>query len=183
MRRLRLCATVLFALTLLGAVGVGSAMWRDGYRLYAVRTGSMTPTYPTGGVVLDAPARPHRLAHGNVITFQTVNGLVTHRIVGTTKLGFITKGDANRTADVGSVSQRHVLGRVVAGTAFGGYLLVFAQQPEGLASLALLLVSSYLAWSIFFDDTSSSEQPAALHRRRRHWRGLEPPLATEAADA
>ncbi len=47
----------LLAALAISLVCVGLVGWHQGYRLYAVRTGSMTPTYPTGSLLLDAPAQ------------------------------------------------------------------------------------------------------------------------------
>ncbi|HUX70320.1 MAG TPA: S26 family signal peptidase, partial [Cellulomonadaceae bacterium] len=74
----RLFASLAIAVALGLAVGAAAA-WHDGYRLYAVRTGSMTPTYPTGALVVDAPGSSVTPAVGDVITFRVASGLVTHR--------------------------------------------------------------------------------------------------------
>lgn len=117
--------------------------------MYAVRTGSMAPTSPVGTLVVDAP--PSRTAAvGEVITFQTVRGLVTHRVAGTNPSGVTTKGDANPTPDAWTVDPRHVVGVVQTGIAGAGHLLVFFQQPTGALSLVLLGMNVLFAWSLFF---------------------------------
>jgi signal peptidase len=144
-------------------VCVGLEGWHQGYRLYAVRTGSMTPTYPTGSLLLDAPARPGQPRVGQVITFRTIDGLVTHRVHDITPAGIKTKGDANESVDSWTLPQRNVEGAVVGGIPYGGYLLVFLQQPTGVASLMVLTLSIVLAWSVFFGESTSKPAPAPRH--------------------
>lgn len=139
-------------LALLLAAGVAAAVcWQQGLRPYVIRTGSMTPTYPVGAVVLDDTSGPPARA-GDVITFRTRSGPVTHRLVARTATGWSTKGDANRDADPWTVPPRHVIGVVRTGVAGLGYLMVFFQQPTGVPSLMVLCTCLVLAWSIFFPD-------------------------------
>jgi signal peptidase len=150
-------ATLLLA-SLLAAFVSAAMLWQDGYRIYAVRTGSMAPTYPSGTLVVDAPAKTHDPAVGQVITFQTPGGLVTHRVRGFARGGFTTQGDANRTPDPWTVRRVHVIGLVSLGIAGGGYVLVFLQQPTAVLSLVLLAISVTFAWSLFF----STPKPGGL---------------------
>ncbi len=150
LRTVAWCLLVAFGISVACVALVG---WHEGYRLYAVRTGSMTPTYPTGSLLLDAPARPGTPRVGEVITFRTRDGLVTHRVHQLTPAGIKTKGDANRTPDAWTLPERNVQGAVVAGVPFGGYVLVFFQQPTGVAALMVLTVSIVLAWSLFFGSS------------------------------
>lgn len=153
----------LLAALAISLVCVGLVGWHQGYRLYAVRTGSMTPTYPTGSLLLDAPARPGLPRVGQVVTFRTSDGLVTHRVKALTTAGIKTKGDANRSPDVWTIPQRNVEGAVVAGVPYGGYLLVFLQQPTGVPSLMVLTLSIVLAWSVFFGESAPRPAPTPRH--------------------
>lgn len=142
-------------------------LWSDGYRLYALRTGSMAPTYPSGTLVIDAPM--HRLPHvGQVITFETLNGLVTHRVHARTAGGLTTKGDANRSPDAWTVRPAHVVGRVDRAIPGGGYVLVFFQQPTGVLSLVVLAVGVMFAWTLFFPAPRPDEEARAAAPRAPH---------------
>ena len=144
---------VVYLLLVVSALTIGAglaAAWHQGYRMYAVRTGSMSPTYPTGALIIDAPARSRTPAVGDVLTFRTIDGLVTHRVHSREPQGLRTKGDANPAADTWVIAPHRVEGLVTWGLAGGGYVLVFLQQPTGIAALMVLLVSVVLAWSIFF---------------------------------
>jgi signal peptidase len=77
-----------------------------GWERYAIVSGSMTPTYDKGSLVLADVVPVDRLRVGDVITYTPPAGdhLVTHRIswIGRDERGrriFRTKGDANPIAD------------------------------------------------------------------------------------
>ena len=150
MHKAKLVAYVLLVASALTIAGGLAAAWHQGYRMYAVRTGSMAPTYPTGALIIDAPARSRTPVVGDVITFRTIDGLVTHRVHSREPQGLRTKGDANPAADTWLIAPHRVEGLVTWGLGGGGYALVFLQQPTGVAALMVLLVSVVLAWSIFF---------------------------------
>jgi signal peptidase len=76
-------------------------LWGD-TRYEPVYTGSMEPAIPVGSVVVIKPANPETLKVGDIICFKTEAEspkTVTHRIIGITSQGFITKGDANEDPD------------------------------------------------------------------------------------
>lgn len=140
------------ALTLI-VLAFAAFLWAQGYRAYVVHTGSMTPTYTPGYLVIDAPAHDS-YRPGDVITFRHspyTTDVVTHRITHITDTGLIhTKGDANRSADAWQIHPDQVRGRVVAGIPFLGYLVVFLQQPPGLGALATTTLMIILLWGLFF---------------------------------
>jgi signal peptidase I len=115
------------------------------YQALVVRSGSMSPTIPTGSVVFYHKVPADQVKVGQVIVFSepgVANRLVTHRVYeiksGTTGRYFVTKGDANGSPDdwripvvgTGWVAGLHV--PVV------GYVLAYLQSP--LARLLLLLI-------------------------------------------
>lgn len=108
-----------------------------------VLSGSMTPTFRTGSVVLIRPVDPATLRVGDVVTYQRRPGVaeyVTHRIVAvdtaTTPVSFTTKGDANRGPDLDPVPASAVRGRAWFAVPYLGTL----RQLAGNRSLALLVV-------------------------------------------
>jgi signal peptidase len=148
----RLClATIVFAL--LAIAGTGTWLWVNGYRAFVVHTGSMTPTYKPGSVVLDAPAKGgyHR---GEVITFRhsaSSTDVVTHRITDVTSAGLIhTKGDANATADAWDIRPNQVRGRVIGAIPLAGFVVVYLQQPAGIASIVTAALALILLWGLWF---------------------------------
>jgi signal peptidase len=142
------------AALVLGAVAsTGASLWMQGYHLYVVHTGSMTPTYRPGDLIVDrpdhAPVRP-----GEVITFRhsdLTTDVVTHRVVDVTAAGEVhTKGDANATPDAWTIRPGQVQGRVAFGVPWLGFLAVYLQQPAGVGSVATMAASVMLLWGLFF---------------------------------
>lgn len=163
MRTVKRCLLALLAAVLLCAAGAAVVFWHQGYRVYAVRTGSMTPTYLPGDFVIDAPPGGSYPV-GTVVTFRSHGGVspvTTHRVHGKTAEGLETKGDANRTPDVAPVAPENVVGRVIAGVPNGGYVLVFLQQPAGVGSVMAVLLSLVFSWRVFFPP---AEEPRHVPR-------------------
>ena len=129
----RIClATIITVIVGIGATGAW--LWHSGYRAYVVHTGSMSPTYKPGSLVIDkaASGNYHR---GEVITFRhsaLTTDVVTHRITDVTSTGLIhTKGDGNATADVWDIRPNQDRGSVRRRMPFAGFVVVYLQQPAG----------------------------------------------------
>jgi signal peptidase I len=97
---------VLAALVVLGLLFVNVGPRFLPYQALVVRSGSMTPTIPTGSLVLYKKATASSLKVGDIIVFTEPNTLdtkVTHRIYaihsGPQGKYFLTKGDANANPD------------------------------------------------------------------------------------
>ncbi len=134
-----------------------------GFRIYVVRTGSMSPGYRPGDAVITRD--PGRLEIGDVITVERTSGrdtLVTHRIVAIEGNAITTKGDANDSADAVPARRADVVGKVVAGVPRLGYLLIFLRQPSGAAAAVIMIAAVVLLWQLFF---GSPAPPAGARRR------------------
>lgn len=157
---LRRLLWVTLALALIGVATAGGVLWKQGYRIYVIHTGSMTPTYRPGDVVIDRPAQKH-YRPGEVITFRHsafTTDLVTHRITRITAAGLIhTKGDANPTADVWEIRPDQVQGSTIVGVPRLGYLLIYLKQPAGVASIATGIFGLVLLWTLFFPPEPAPE--------------------------
>ncbi len=99
------------------------------YDVLVVRGGSMVPTIPTGSVVIvDRADRVPRV--GGIATFNDPSGeLVTHRIVAIDGARIVTKGDANQGPDITERAPSDLVGSVVVGIPFAGYVLYTLRQP------------------------------------------------------
>jgi signal peptidase I len=123
------------------------------YQALIVRSGSMSPTIPTGSIVFYKKVDAAKVKVGDVIVFDKpgqTNEKVTHRVYkvasGQTGRYAVTKGDANGTPDdwrvplagTGWVSAFHV--------PRAGYALVYLQST--LARLLLLVIPAILLGAI-----------------------------------
>lgn len=100
-----------------------------------VTSESMEPTLSEGDgyVVVEGDVEV-----GDVITFSTPEGYVTHRVVGSDDDGYVTRGDANPSTDQAGgmtpVTEEQVLGKALT---VGGHLVVI----PGLGALASFVVA------------------------------------------
>ena len=119
------------------------SVWLLGWQLQAVQTGSMSPTYPVGSLLVTGAVNPADVEPGTALVFEdpaTPGRIVTHRVVAFAagaELGFVTRGDANRTNDVAPVPARYVRGQVLWHVTHLGTVMDFLQWPR---SFLLLVV-------------------------------------------
>jgi signal peptidase I len=143
-----------------------------GGRPLTVLSGSMTGTYDIGDVVVVKPADTDELGVGDVITFQPVSddpALTTHRIesisFGSEGRSFITRGDANNTADLSPVEPGQVVGEVWYSVPLVGYLSVWVagdwvRLAIDMVAVALLLYGGWFLASGLVDRRRRAEVPA-----------------------
>jgi signal peptidase len=117
------------------------AAWLLGWQLQSVETGSMSPTYPVGSLLVVGQIDAAAVQPGMAITFEDPGQpgrLVTHRVEqvapGAT-LAFVTHGDANATADAVPVPARLVRGRVLWSVTALGTLMGWLQWPRSFVLL------------------------------------------------
>ena len=130
------------------------AAWLLGWQLQSVQSGSMTPTYSIGSLLVIGQIDAGDVESGMAIVFEDPREpgrLVTHRVVRTTPgetMQFVTQGDANATADPTPVPARLVRGRVLWEVSHLGSMLDWMQWPRSFVLLVvapgLLLVA--LEW-------------------------------------
>ncbi|CAB4719074.1 MAG: signal peptidase I [Actinobacteria bacterium] len=128
-----------------------------GATAYTVLTGSMTPTYPAGTLVVVRPRSVDDIGIGTVVTFQLASGdatVVTHRVVGLASRGgepaFQTQGDANPAPDQTWVRPVQVRGAVWYAVPYAGYLTgLLSVRVRGLLVDAAAAVMVLYAISMF----------------------------------
>lgn len=129
-----------------------------GYQLKTVLSGSMEPDIQTGSIIAIKSINEkasQNLQINDVITFSNPdNQLITHRIVDVTSndsgVFYTTKGDNNNTADIAPVSPDNIVGQYQGFTIpFIGYLIQFAQSPNGIILFMITPGFVMLAYSVF----------------------------------
>ena len=161
MRAARQFVTQVLSVVLLGTVVLcGLALIvvpkATGSRPLTVLTGSMTPTYLPGDVVIVRPADATSLQIGDVITFQAVSDdprLTTHRIKSVVLTGtgrqYVTQGDANGAVDPAPITPAQVRGTVWYSVPYVGYAATWAAGGTlrlliNIAAGGLLLYGGYM---------------------------------------
>ena len=123
------------------------------YQALVVRSGSMSPTIPTGSIVFYTKIAADKVKVGDVIVFAKPgqpDEKVTHRVyqIGTASTGryFITKGDANGTPDDWRVPAVGTGWKETFHVPGAGYVLADLQSQTG--RLLLLLIPAILLGAI-----------------------------------
>lgn len=120
------------------------AAWLMGWQLQAVLSGSMSPTYHVGSLLVVGAIDATDVTTGMPIVFedpQHRGHLVVHRVVGIApgdSLQFITQGDANATRDPAAVPARMVRGRVLWQVSRLGSVMDWLQWPRSFLLLVVV---------------------------------------------
>lgn len=113
-----------------------------GYSALIVISGSMAPELYVDDLII---IKEDSYKENDIITFQSENSLVTHRIIKIEDNKFYTKGDSNNVDD-DPVSLSQIQGKVVYKISYVGKIVNFISSPIGItifiAILFLLLTAS-----------------------------------------
>lgn len=125
-----------------------------GYQMMEVLSGSMSPVFEAGDVIVIKPVPTAQIKNGDIITFRSSTNskmIITHRVVDiASENGLViqTKGDANNAADQFKVESGDVLGRYTLRIPYLGWGIEFAKTTKGMLSLVivpgiLILISEF----------------------------------------
>jgi signal peptidase len=148
---------------------------RFGLNFFAVTSGSMEPTIPTGSLVWVGKYKLENLKKGDVITFRVndeqlkQSAVVTHRIDEVKKsekqeevtgkdgkkesksvvtYAFKTKGDANAVQDSFDLEPSQIIGLYKSHIPKIGYLSLFAQTPQGFILMIVVPAAILIIWEV-----------------------------------
>ncbi len=107
-----------------------------GWSWAVVLSGSMEPEISLDDLIVNKAQDAYEV--GDVITFENGSSLTTHRIVGISESGYITKGDANNTEDTNPVAQERIVGKVVFSVPKVGLVIGYLKTPLGMLCMVLL---------------------------------------------
>lgn len=147
-----------------------------GRPVLTVLSGSMTPTFRPGDLVIDHAVSPDRAQHltvGTIITYRPQRGaLVTHRIIDVRTAGsgvtYRTQGDANNVADAAPVTPAQVVGTYSSHLRYAGYALRAAKSKGGLFLLVFVPILALITkeigkrWDSGDADQSQRRDPIDL---------------------
>lgn len=123
----------------------------NGYKMYVVDSGSMTPTLKIGSLIFVKESEPLVIKIGDVITYRGADAsIVTHRVTNIESnngLRFVTKGDANETEDPMPVESNRLVGKVVFSIAYLGFALKFLKSKTGLILVSIIILVWIIAQS------------------------------------
>ena len=119
-----------------------------GYSLFEVQTGSMHGTIEAGDWIIIKSTKDVKV--GDIITYRSGNDYITHRIIESYRGTYVTKGDANNTADE-PIDQRQIIGKVAKKLSGFGLLRKTLFNP---VVIILLFITLYL-FNLTFKTTKS----------------------------
>jgi signal peptidase len=104
-----------------------------GYQMMTVQTGSMSPTFNIGDVIISRPIQTRRLKPGMVISYHAFGArdyVLSHRLVEVNAHTgqLVTAGDRLQTPDAPILPGR-VIGQTVAGVPHAGRPITWLRQP------------------------------------------------------
>ena len=149
-----------------------------GHPVKVVLSGSMTPVIKTGDLIVDNPVSASDAEHlrvGQIASFRDTPGsqtIITHRIIAVRATGaqisYITKGDANQSADSVPRPASDVVGVFDFAIPRGGYILNALHTPLVLGLLLASPILWFLAGPLFayarkldLADGSAEQEPAS----------------------
>ncbi|MEG1994704.1 MAG: signal peptidase I [Oscillospiraceae bacterium] len=160
MKKILNVVTTIFAVLVIIMAGVLVVPKFLGYKSYTVLSGSMEPKIHTGSLAFVKPSAPTEVEPNDIITFYlNPTTVATHRAmeVDAENQNFITKGDANDTADFEPIPFKNLIGIFVFSVPFMGYVAQFIQTKAGIVVICVLLIATVL--SIMLPMILKKEQP------------------------
>ena len=128
-----------------------------GYTFFEVATGSMDPTIDVGDVIIVKIT--NEVNENDIIVCNKDNAFITHRLIKIEEDNFITKGDANNTADPMVVRDFQVEGKVMNFSIpeLGKYLYYFYTDQILIIIVFAFLILDFLV-NIFSQSKSKQEK-------------------------
>ncbi len=134
---------------------------------YVVQSGSMEPSIMTGDLIIIK--KQDSYTKNDVVTFKDANKrTVTHRVLEVSKsqpTTFTTKGDANQTADIDTIKQEQIVGKVVQVIPKFGYVVRFIKSPWGfiltIITPAILII--YEEVKVLFASDHKPQRRRSIH--------------------
>lgn len=143
----KICNSILtVVLTVIIAVGGALVLPKAfGYEIFAVKSGSMEPSYHVGSVVYVKQSKPEAVKIGDPISFYMAGQdkvVATHRVVGinTQERAFKTKGDANEVEDMVPQSFDNLIGVVQFTIPLLGFVTMYVKTGEGIIVVCAILI-------------------------------------------
>lgn len=82
-----------------------------GHKPLVVVSGSMEPSLKIGSILYYHQTELNNIDENDILVFQSKDHIISHRVVEKLNNGFITKGDANNSADPSEIYYNQILGK------------------------------------------------------------------------
>lgn len=151
MRKILNITGITIMLALIAVLVIINAPRLAGTSPFVVLSDSMEPKIKVGSLIYAKSVNPEEVEVGDVITFRlssTGDIVVAHRVIEKDEAtkSFITKGDANETQDLGSVTYAETEGKVMLTIPVMGYVYEFMHTAMGIVVTVLLFAAAIAMW-------------------------------------
>jgi signal peptidase I, archaeal type len=146
--------TAFFILYVVNARKNGGQPVLGNYRLFNIVSGSMEPHIPVGSVVITKTGGTPSIAKGDVISFESNNIVISHRVydIYTQNNGekvYSTKGDANKNVDPDVIFSSQIIGKVVLHIPLLGFVLNYVATKQGMIVCVVIPMFVIAFYDIF----------------------------------
>lgn len=117
-----------------------------GYQVFDVISGSMEPAIKVNSLIYVQETKPQDLVVGDIITYTSNKGIITHRIVinDINAQEIITKGDNNIQVDLQPIAYRNIIGKVFFTIPYLGYYVSFISSLFGKILVIIIIVFCFI---------------------------------------
>lgn len=128
-----------------------------GYTFFEVISGSMSPNIEKSDFIfIDVGYDDYKI--GDIITYESNDSFITHRIIELTDSAVVTKGDANNSAD-NPINKDKIIGKVVKIVPELGIWVDVITTPKVVLSILATVILITLCFSYFgVDDGKNSSK-------------------------
>jgi signal peptidase len=149
--------SALYAFTTLATRDTSSVANFAGFTPLIVETGSMSPTFDEGDLIIIRTCNPANLKAGDVITFHTIinneYALNTHRIESISDVNgvrsYVTKGDNNELSDTHTIADGDIVGRYVFRIAGAGKVMDLLSSSTGFLVIIVLPMVLFFIYQVY----------------------------------
>lgn len=129
-----------------------------GYNPLVVLSGSMKPTYNVGSIIYYKESNAIKIDDVIVFTCKD-NSFVTHRVIDIVDEKYVTKGDANESADAERVMQQSIKGKAVnIEIPYIGYYIHYINTNFWvIVVVVIILISEFLLSNLKAFDIDKGE--------------------------
>lgn len=144
----KLISVVFLVLAIMSVIVLGLRF--NGYDVYILKSGSMSPTLCVGGlVIVDKNYAYEGIKRNDIIVFLAGDDRVTHRVLEVKAEGLETKGDANNVSDGVSTTADNYIGKVIFSNNSLGFFYEAVFAAENKMTSVVILISLFLLSHLF----------------------------------
>lgn len=126
------------------------------FRSYTISSRCMEPKILPGDLVIVESVNTQSLKNGEIITFNSNNSIVTHRIIEIENRVFKTKGDNKNVKDDDLVYKNEVIGRVVKIIPKIGTIVALLSKLK-VNSILIIIILMWIIWNMVIKEDNKIE--------------------------